>query len=478
MARFNEKVKTKPKTIINKAGGFAFKQSPELELVSLLLTSFVQDKFYESKNDQIERLRAIVKNSDLEFAAKAGLYARLTFGMRSITHVLAGEIAEASKSIQSERKRKWLKHFFDKIIFRVDDMTEILSYFMGEYGKPIPNSIKKGFGKAFARFNGYQLAKYKGEGKSLTLVDVVNLIHPKPVEGNRKALQDLMTGKLKNTETWESKLSEAGKTDDVVEAKADAWDELISENKLPYFALLRNLRNILEQAPELTPKIIKLLVNKEAILKSKIFPFQFQNAIEALGSLSGQNTRKVISAAQDALDISVSNCPVFEGSTCVVLDVSGSMTGKPAQIGSLFSAILCKSNNADMMIFSDRARYVEYNPKDSVSTIANSFRFSSGGTNFHAIFQTLDKSYDRIIILSDMQGWVSGGAPTDAHFKYRKRYGDPFIYSFDLAGHGSLMFPEKKVFAIAGFSEKIFDVIQILEEDRNILIKKIKDIEL
>jgi hypothetical protein len=59
--------------------------------------------------------------------------------------------------------------------------------------------------------------------------------------------------------------------------------------------------------------------------------------------------------------------------------------------------------------------------------------------------------------------------------QYRQRRGkDPFVYSLDLAGHGTALFPESKVFCLAGFSPKIFDVMRMLETDRQALIKTIE----
>ena len=108
----------------------------------------------------------------------------------------------------------------------------------------------------------------------------------------------------------------------------------------------------------------------------------------------------------------------------------------------------------------------------------------SGGTNFNAIFDRARERYDRIIILSDMQGWMPGpysvgGAPTGAFAKYRRRFdADPMVYSFDLQGYGTLMFPERNVFALAGFSEKVFDVMALLEQDREALVHEIESVKL
>jgi hypothetical protein len=78
-----------------------------------------------------------------------------------------------------------------------------------------------------------------------------------------------------------------------------------------------------------------------------------------------------------------------------------------------------------------------------------------------------------------MQGWVGYEGPGSDFTAYKKKYGaTPHVYSIDLAGYGTLQFPEKQVYCLAGFSEKIFDFMKILEQDRSALIKKINSIEL
>lgn len=41
-----------------------------------------------------------------------------------------------------------------------------------------------------------------------------------------------------------------------------------------------------------------------------------------------------------------------------------------------------------------------------------------------------------------------------------------------------MQFPEQNVFCIAGFSDKVFDIIKLLEEDKNALINRIKEVSL
>lgn len=471
MSRFNTTT-TGSKTT-NLAGGFAYSERPELELVSILLTSFANDQFYRKSDDTFAKVTSLIDQCDKKFVAQAAIYARTQFGMRSITHIVASELAKY--------KEAWLKDFFTAIVYRPDDMTEIISYHTGK-GQKISNAMKKGLAKAFDKFDAYQLAKYRGENKGFKLIDIVNMVHPVPCEKNSEALAALVKGDLKSFDTWESELTRAGQNagseQEKAEFKKEVWIKLIKEKKIGYFALLRNLRNIIQQAPEILSEALVMLTDEKLIKKSLVLPFRYTTAFEEIKKVvAGTSVREVLIAINKAVDISVSNVPKFDGDTLVVLDVSGSMSGRPAEIGSLFSAILMKSNNADLMIFDDTAKYVNINPMDSTITISESIRFHGGGTNFHSIFKTANRKYDRIIILSDMQGWIGVNSPVQSFNEYCQRTKcNPLIYSFDLQGYGSLQFPEKNVFAIAGFSEKIFDVMALLEKGNESLVGEIKKV--
>lgn len=489
MSKFNATVKKTP--VLNRAGGMSYRQSDKVKFASHVLTSFVQDEFYRSEKDGLKELKAMIDGlSDKSFVAKTAVYARNAFGMRSVSHVVAGEIA---KSVKGE---SWTKDFFNAVVRRPDDITETLSYYMGNYGKPLPNALKKGLAKSFGKFDGYQIGKYRGEGKGLSLVDAVNLVRPRSTEKNQEALRELVNGSLRSTGTWEASLTKAGQNASSAEEKAElkkqSWMELLESRKLGYFAALRNVRNILEQAPEGLDMLCDLLTDRKAIKKSLVLPFRYQTAIEEVSKLNVDGVRQAVRALSKAVEISLDNVPQFEGRTLVVIDSSGSMMGggwynrepdskSPIRIASLFGGALVKSNDCDLMLFDGSARYVNVNTMDSLSTIQRGIfdQCTGGSTNFHAPFEEARKAYDRIIILSDMQGWVDSGwgmtKPQATFEKYKKKFDcTPFVYSFDLRGYGSLQLPEDKVFCLAGFSEKIFDIMKLLETDRNALVKKIE----
>jgi len=158
------------------------------------------------------------------------------------------------------------------------------------------------------------------------------------------------------------------------------------------------------------------------------------------------------------------------------------MNGRPVQIAALFAAVLFKSQaDAEVMLFDTKAANLRLHPSDSLTTLTESIKKAAtgGGTDFRLIFSSAKKAYDRIVILSDMQAWVGNHTPAAEHKSYKQKFGcDPRIFSFDLNGHGTLQFPESKVYALAGFSDAVLVTMKNLERDPQALIHEIEALEL
>lgn len=86
--------------------------------------------------------------------------------------------------------------------------------------------------------------------------------------------------KLPTPETWETQISLHGN-------KAAIWEKLIDNKKLPYMAMLRNLRNMIKCG--ISEKhhqwVIKKLQDEGAVIYSKQFPFRFFTAYSVLDEL-------------------------------------------------------------------------------------------------------------------------------------------------------------------------------------------------
>lgn len=492
------------KVVKNKAGGNAYQLSEKEELATLVLTSFMGDEYYESADARTKRIRELVAKQPY-YAAQCAVYARNEHGLRSVSHVLVDAIVNS----EAARGEGWTRRFVNKAVFRVDDMTEILALQLQRGKKGIPNSLKRGLADSFDKFDGYQLSKYRGEKRDVSLIDVVNLVHPKPTAKNAEALKQLVEGTLRSTETWEAKLTKAGqdaKTDDEKAALKDqAWGELVASRKIGYLALLRNLRNIVNDADAEVLRIaLEMLVDPVLIKKSKIFPFQFLSAYTQV------TDRKVRTALNKAIEISLDNLPEFEGRTLIAVDHSGSMgdgIGSNKFIGDLFAAALWRKNsNADLVAFGGWAKYVTMDSGNTLLSLAEKLGMVDvdHSTNLSAVFGVADKKYDRVFIFSDMQTWADGrpyddsragrysyygrstpkGAASEGSFKdYCKKYDvDPYVYSFDLGGYGSTQFKpgntKGKHMTLAGFSEKIFDIVGKHETEPSALVAEIEKIVL
>jgi len=392
MAKYNEKRISNPevqKTVTHQ-GGTGLTQRPEHELVGILATG-LDNTFYEKETEREKRFRdvlnKVITKMGTLFAAKALIYARTVFGQRSVTHYGAVELvphlsgSDLGKRFFSKRERN---KNTGGIVYRLDDMAEILAVYQAKNGTeaPIPNAIKRGFKDAIEHADTYSLAKYQMKSRGVSLVDIVNLVHPKetPINGtvfvtleeyqkaikgtkfekdpikldapeNGKvgisALKALVLGLLKQFNTVEDKNTDAGKIVaekvkkgeiseeqakvELNEAKTENYVDLIKTKKIGYLALLRNVRNILKTNDTTLLNIAcEQLVQPEFIRKSLVWPHMIDLALEIMTlEFSGAQMAKVTKALAEAYELSIPNLKNLlpEGRTAIVFDTSGSMDG-------------------------------------------------------------------------------------------------------------------------------------------------------
>ena len=476
--------KKSPK-VKNLAGAVAYQASDKLALASVMLTSMVSDTFYRTEAETVKHLKHLVSRVDPLFAAQTAVYARRRFGLRSITHLTAAEL------VSTVSGTAWGSDFYRAIADRPDDMTEIVSLLEGE-GKGrahVSNAMRKGFGRRLAELDEYTLAKYARRSGKVKLVDLVNVCHPKATP----ALTALVNGSLASPDTWEVAISAAKGP----EEKAAEWERLVVEDRLGYLALLRNIRNVALHAPQALETALERLADESFIRKGRVFPHQILVAYKTLEK--AELPRSVLDQALSGLDraatVATSNIPAFAGKTLVAVDSSGSMSSahsnsfgglSPSEVGGLLGLALAYGQDTDLMTFDTKAVKVKVNKDLSLMKSFSKIKSMGGGTSFHCIFQGLNTRYDRIIVLSDMQGWETGDYTSPrpmktsfAEYKARTDNPDVALWSIDLLGYGTLMFPEHKVFTLAGYSDKLFDVMTTAEREGGLdtLVKAIEDTE-
>lgn len=464
MAKFNEKKVAKQPTEKNFMGELAFKMKDKEELISTVMTTFLQNSYYEKEETTVKRIQELLKKVDPLFAAKLTIYARNEGNLRSVTHLISADIAKYVSA------QPWARRFYDKIVVRPDDMSEILSAYAHlndmeqDDIKKIPNSIKKGFKSALERLDPYQLDKYKMKNRSVSMIDLIRLFHPKGTEKNKEAFKRLVKGEslegLYSTKILEKEMTKAGQMtkdaseEEKMDAKRDAITSVIENiNGMPIMNLLRNLRNIILYAPDKVDEACAQLRIEKKIINSRLLPFRFATAygeIEKLNyeekdastsiafesdkkvksqtrSTFDKNKEKILDAIEDALQYSVKNIPELEGNVAILIDHSGSVRGdsggsskvsafsktSTAMIGNLFGSMMAyRQKNVYIGLFGDKLISVPIDREKKLLEF-NKMTFNEGdkcgGATEAGIYDFMrqcvkeKKKVDNIVVFSDCQ---------------------------------------------------------------------------
>lgn len=532
MGKYNKTKTPSAPTAVNYMGEKAFVLSAKEELVSTVMTTFLQDSYYEKEKEIVDRIVGLIDKVDKKFAAKLAIYARNEGNLRSVTHLMSAYLARYISGTD------WGKRFYNKIVVRPDDMSEILSCYNNINDKVakhrIPNAIKRGFKAALENLDAYQIDKYKMNGREISLIDLVNIFHPKGTQKNEEAYKRLMSGEplddLYESKILEKEMSKAGqgnKTKEEVEkAKEEAIASVLSNVKgMPIMNLLRNLRNIILYAPNQVDVACEQLRIKDKILKSRLLPFRFATAYKEIESMqydtrepkssivfeseleAAKLTRKdfdllrkkVLDAIEDALEISCLNIPELEGNTAILVDHSGSCRGdiggysrvsafsrtNSAVIGTLFGCMFAhRQKDVYIGLFGDKLISVAPNRNSRLldfNTEAYNMGSRCGGSTEAGIYDFMrnvvkeKKKVDNVIVFSDCQigsgsftPWYGmSGSDRGDHFhelfkEFRKINPSAtfFVCNLRQSGSTSVFDPKQRIVNIAGWSDKIFDVIK------------------
>ncbi|MEM9673481.1 MAG: TROVE domain-containing protein [Bacteroidota bacterium] len=507
--RFNIKTKRTNK-VKNYEADEAYTMSPALELYASVVTTTLADKFYEKDQKRIVRLRKLIAKNDPRFVAKLAVYAREQMHLRSVPLVLAVELAKV------HRGDSLVSQTVARVVQRADEITELLAYYAVANQRKgtkqlnlLSKQIQKGLAQVFNRFDAYQLAKYN-RATSIKLKDALFLVHPKAKdEAQQGIFNQLVNDTLPTPYTWETELSAQGQQTFADEAEKqlafrNKWEELIDSGKLGYMAMLRNLRNILEAevSADRLQKVCGLLSDERAVARSKQLPFRFLAAYREIKALKLAESTMVLNALEAAVRASAINIPGFDENVRVLIacDVSGSMQRAISpkskiqnyDIGLMLGMLLqsqCK--RVITGIFGDRWKVINL-PQGNILANVDELHRREGEvgyfTNGYLVVKDLiqrRKVVDKVMIFTDCQLWNSNGAwgtkntETIAQLwgQYKQIAPEAKLYLFDLAGYGStpLDIRGNDVFFVAGWSDKVFAVLQAIENGSHAVaeIKKI-----
>ena len=403
----------------------------------------------------------------------------------------------------------------------------------------LSHQIQVGLQKAFNNFDEYQFAKYDRNNLEVKLRDALFIVHPKAKDDAQQLLFNKITDRtLETPYTWETELSALGQQEFITGTErqmafAAKWEELIDSGKMGYMAMLRNLCNFLKNgiSIEAIEKVANRLSNEHEVVSSKQFPFRFlsayreiknarysfnvhsnilanameetalvtNKAIEDINAVGRHKYTMLFNALEKAVLASSKNITGFDENARVLLacDVSGSMytpispnsSVKNYDIGLVLAMLLknrCK--NVISGIFGNVWKVVDFPSTGILNNVDELYKREGEvgySTNGFKVIQYLNEKnivMDKVMMFTDCQMWNSYGTGETIRKewdKYKKIAPNAKLYLFDLNGYGNtpLNIVREDVALIAGWSDRIFEMLEAIENGSN-AIEEIKKIEL
>lgn len=392
MARLNVRTAANPVHTHEGAPAYPHLSAEQSLRRSVLSCLLWENQFYEDGKSIADRIVENAKKIPASKLAALAVEARSQFNLRHVPLLLLSVLAD------TVRGSSLVADAIPQVLQRADELSELLAVYAtymnsspGKLKKILTHGLRRGLARAFGKFNAYALAKYNRDNV-IKLRDVLFLSHAKPKDDEQKALwKQLIDGTLASPDTWEVELS-AG------EDKRETFERLIREGKLGYLALLRNLRNMANA------DVDRDLV-REAILARKgaqrIFPFRYVAAARAAPQFEP--------FLDLALQAAILDLPRLDGTTVVLVDVSGSMEGKLSAKSDMTrmdaAAALASIINGDVRVFTFSHELIEVAPRRGmagVDVVVNSQEH--GGTYLGRALQELSGiRKDRLIVITDEQ---------------------------------------------------------------------------
>ncbi len=476
-------------------GASGYKFTDETELLLLAATNLVgENTFYQSADEKDKRYRDLIHKitqANPAFIAgnetRQGLasYLRRELRMRTASVVMAAEYIRAGG--QGGRK------VVSSVLQRADEPSELLGYWIGNYGRRIPQPIKRGIADALPRlWNESSVMKYDSSRHAVRFADVVELVHPvggeksnlyryllderhgHALDGNAYALP--MVQEQQELEkidpakrlsyldlhgmprgwSWERLSGYVGPMN------AKAWELAIPN--MGVMALLRNLRNFDEAgiSDDAVEFVIAKITNPDDVAASRIWPL---NVYAAYKESKSDNWKRALGKT---LDLTSSALPELDKSTLILVDVSGSMYGAAlsrrstlprAEAAGVGGAGLATKSGGRLGAFASipvEMQYHGFSTLNIMGGLANAAKHCGGGTDTARAVRESYHNEKRVIVITDEQTSSSYAQLLPQN---------TFLHVFDLAGYGraSMEFGQSKRFVYGGFSDSLLALLPIVE---------------
>lgn len=490
-------------------GGPAVVREPREELFLLAVGNFVSQRtFYESGEERDGRYARLVGELALQDPVwTAGLlrWLRSEGNMRTASLVGAAAYVRARLRARASGGPS-NRSVIDSVLQRADEPGELLAHWVSEYGRNVPQPVKRGIADAVRRlYTSRSLLKYDTASKGFRFGDVLNLVHAspdpdKPWQGalfryalDRRhhpeqavppASDHLLTAHRRLMESpaderralatgpgASERLAAAGMTWEALAGwlhgplDAAVWEAVIPT--MAPMALLRNLRNFDEAgvSDDVAARVAARLSDASEVARSRQFPFRY------LAAHRHAPSQRWAVALERALGHSLANVPSLPGRSLILVDRSDSMFWDTvserskltrADAAAVFGAALAmRAEQADLVEFGWGSAAVPFEPGEPVLEVLERFH-RLGGTYTAKAVRKHYREHDRVLIVTDEQAAPYGpGGPAESV------PADIPVYTWNLAGyrpaHGPTG-PHRHTFG--GLTDAAFRMIGLIEAGR------------
>lgn len=464
MATFNATKKPENSMTVNHESTPAFQLNDKLHLMTAVGACFVAEpKFYGDTTPEIVLVARRVAETDPTFIAKLAVYARRELMMRSVSQLLVCVLADTEAAKGTGLVRAAARG----IIRRGDDAPALIAAWRALHPDTVvPNGMRRGIADALEQMTPYDIAKYQLRGHSVTMRDALRIA--RPVTGDpelARAFARCVARTLPVPESYND-VRMTGNT-------KDAWLQLMADKNLPYMALLRNLRAMLDAGvPE--RELIARIADADAVHKSGVMPFRIYSAYK---SCAAHASSALWHAMNDALLTSATNLPRLTGRTAVLIDTSASMQDPVSRrsvvhctdAAAVLGAIVCSMADAAYpFAFAIEVTSINYldSPLGFIETLQDTFNV--WGTDIEGAVEEIvgrRLDVDRVIILTDNEANDQIGVAQEALDRLRETLGhDVWLHAWDLQGYGTTQFAGEHVTHLAGFSDAALKFIAAAED--------------
>jgi hypothetical protein len=267
-------------------------------------------------------------------------------------------------------------------------------------------------------------------------------------------------------------------TDEYKEENGKRYRKVSYGHRLPWMALLRNLRNISQAgvSEEAERQVYDYITNPTAVANSKQLPFDLLEAYKAVKEVNSTFFAKAVS---QAMDISLSNIPSFGEKIWVIVDFSGSMGNNDGIVMSnatlLASAILKSNNNtrtALTLFGSGALTLTDFPSTDSLVTMQHAMlTYRVGEIAGYTQFDKALNEYNRLGFIPDTIIVCTDGEVN--RFPYQALFGlaDGAIkLVINMEGAQSTPFIKSDGWhSLSGFSSSMFKFIEGIRNEQSVV---------